>query len=182
MTARLYDENLYRFDAAQESYWEATAGDIDVDAAPLVGNESCDVAIIGGGYTGLSAALHLARDYNVDVRVLEAGHIGWGASGRNGGFCSMGGTGVGRQQLVKMVGLDATREFYRSQVDAIELVRELGAAENIEYQAFGSAELEVAHTAKAFDGMRDDHDLQNSLAKMTVASGFTIQVNNLGQC
>lgn len=176
MTARLYDENLYRFDAAQESYWEATAGDIDVDAAPLVGNESCDVAIIGGGYTGLSAALHLARDYNVDVRVLEAGHIGWGASGRNGGFCSMGGTGVGRQQLVKMVGLDATREFYRSQVDAIELVRELGAAENIEYQAFGSAELEVAHTAKAFDGMRDDHEL------LTKELGISAELVSKDEC
>ena len=72
---RLYDDNLYRFDAPQPSYWEATAGDIPVDATPLEGHESCDVAVIGGGYTGLTAALHLARDYHTDVRVLEAGHI-----------------------------------------------------------------------------------------------------------
>jgi NADPH-dependent 2,4-dienoyl-CoA reductase/sulfur reductase-like enzyme len=84
---RLYDDDLYRFDTPQRSYWEATAGDLDVEAVPLTGNESCDVAIIGGGYTGLSAAYHLARNYGVDVRVLEAGHIGWGASGRNDGFC-----------------------------------------------------------------------------------------------
>lgn len=77
MTKRLYDDNLYRFDSPQPSYWEATASDIAVNAPPLEGDDSCDVAIIGGGYTGLSAALHLARDYDIDVRVLEAGHIGW---------------------------------------------------------------------------------------------------------
>ena len=72
MTKRLYDDNLYKFDSPQASYWEATAGDISVNAPALLGDESCDVAIIGGGYTGLSAALHLARDHGVDVRVLEA--------------------------------------------------------------------------------------------------------------
>ena len=156
MKRRLYDDNLYKFDTPQASYWEATAGDIDVHAPALCSHESCDVAIIGGGYTGLSAALHLARDYNIDVRVLEAGHIGWGASGRNGGFCSLGGTGVGRRELVKMVGLEKARVFNRSQVDAVELVRDLGSSEGIEYQAFGNAELDVAHTKKAFEGLKRD--------------------------
>ena len=91
MIKRLYDDNLYRYSEPQPSYWEATAQDVQVQAPPLEGDQSCDVAIIGGGYTGLSAALHLARNYSTGVRVLEAGHIGWGASGRNGGFCSMGG-------------------------------------------------------------------------------------------
>ena len=92
---RLYDDNLYRFYRPQPSYWEATAGDTPVPSEVLHGTQSCDVAIIGGGYTGLSAALHLARDHDIEVRVLEAGHFGWGASGRNGGFCGVGGTGVG---------------------------------------------------------------------------------------
>jgi len=70
VTKRLYDDNLYEFDTPQPSYWEATAGDIRVHAPALSSDECCDVAIIGGGYTGLSAALHLARDHNVDVRVL----------------------------------------------------------------------------------------------------------------
>jgi gamma-glutamylputrescine oxidase len=50
----------------------------------LTGDVSCDVCIVGGGYTGLSAALHLAQRGCKTV-LLEAERIGWGASGRNGG-------------------------------------------------------------------------------------------------
>ena len=79
----LFDPSLYEFNKPQPSYWEATAGKADLRGRALTDTQSCDVAIIGAGYTGLSAALHLARDFSVDVRVLEAGHIGWGASGRS---------------------------------------------------------------------------------------------------
>lgn len=160
---RLYDDNLYCFDAPQPSYWEATAPDLEYPATPLSGDESCDVAVIGGGYTGLSAALHLARDYNVDVRVLEAGHIGWGASGRNGGFCCLGGTGVHGDNLIRHFGLEAAREYYRSQVAAVELVRDLGNDEGIDYQAFGSAEVEIAHSPRAYDGLASSHRIMTEV-------------------
>ncbi len=58
-------------------------------APPLDGDRSVSVAIVGGGYTGLSAALHLAEQ-GVDVVVLEAREPGWGASGRNGGQVNPG--------------------------------------------------------------------------------------------
>ena len=158
---RLFDDNLYQFDTPQRSYWEATADPVALDDAPLASDESCDVAIIGGGYTGLSAAYHLARDFDIDVRVLEAGHIGWGASGRNGGFCCIGGTGVGRHDLVRLVGLENTREYYESQVRAVELVRQIGADEQIDYQIQGGAEVEVAHTARAYKRLEKDYELLN---------------------
>ena len=60
-----------------------TAGPIPAFPA-LDGSTRADVAIIGGGYTGLSAALHLA-EAGIDVALIEAGRVGWGASGRNGG-------------------------------------------------------------------------------------------------
>ncbi|MGE0714665.1 MAG: NAD(P)/FAD-dependent oxidoreductase [Alphaproteobacteria bacterium] len=73
-------------DGVARSLWAATC-----DAAPalpaLAGEVQVDVAIVGGGYTGLSAANHLARA-GLSVAVLEAHSVGWGASGRNGGFVS----------------------------------------------------------------------------------------------
>jgi len=54
---------------------------------PLQGDRRCDVAIVGGGFTGLWTAFHLTRtDPTLDVVVLEAHSTGFGASGRNGGF------------------------------------------------------------------------------------------------
>jgi glycine/D-amino acid oxidase-like deaminating enzyme len=154
---RLYDDNLYRFDRPQRSYWEATTPRDSLAAPSLEGNASCEVAVIGGGYTGLSAAFHLARDYSTDVRVLEAGHIGWGASGRNGGFCCIGGTGSDGAGLIRRFGLEAARDYYRSQVEAVELVRGIAEDEAIDLERSGEAEIEIAHTRRAFAGLESDY-------------------------
>lgn len=150
----LFHSSLYRFDESQPSYWEATAGDIPLDAEPFDGTHSCDVAIIGGGYTGLSAALHLARDFDVDVRVLEAGHIGWGASGRNGGFCCMGSTKLSWKTQISRFGLEQTRYFLRCQQDAVELVRALGEDEAIDFLSQGDGEYCVAESRTHFEALR----------------------------
>lgn len=71
-----------------DSLWTATANPAPA-CPPLRGREEAEVAIIGAGYTGLSAALHLA-ERGVSVVVLEAETPGWGASGRNGGQVNPG--------------------------------------------------------------------------------------------
>ena len=79
----LYHPAIYDTAAPVESYWEASAdASTLVDCSPLEGDRTCEVAIIGGGYTGLSAAYHLAREHGFEARVLEAGQPGWGASAR----------------------------------------------------------------------------------------------------
>ena len=65
------------------SYYSATACE-NVSYPSLEGRHTADVAIVGGGFTGVSAALSLA-ERGVDVALVEAHRIGWGASGRNGG-------------------------------------------------------------------------------------------------
>ena len=165
----LFHSSLYQFDQAQPSYWEATAGDQTTQAEPLSGSQSCDVAIIGGGYTGLSAALHLARDFNVDVAVLEAGHIGWGASGRNGGFCTMGATKLSLKSQISRFGIDQTRLFYQSQADAVNLVRSIGQDEDIDFLAQGDAEFMVAESPQHFAELAKAAEIERKLLGLDVS-------------
>jgi glycine/D-amino acid oxidase-like deaminating enzyme len=164
----LYHDSLYRFDEVQPSYWEETAGSRGLTGKPLDSDESCDVAVIGGGFTGLSAALHLARDFGVDVRVLEAGHIGWGASGRNGGFCCIGGTKMSVKRQIGRFGIDETRRYYQSQVDAIELVRSLGVDEGIDFQLHGDGEVTVAGSPRAYRALEAQAEMQGRVLGLDV--------------
>ncbi len=159
----LFHPSLYRFDQTQPSYWEATAGESELRNETLSDAQSCDVAIIGGGYTGLSAALHLARDFNVDVCLLEAGHIGWGASGRNGGFCTMGMTKVSLHSQLKKFGVEQTRAFHQSQADAVNLVRALGEDEAIDFLPQGDCEFIVADSDAHFTDLQKEVDIERRL-------------------
>ena len=104
------------------SYYHASCNR-SVELTPLDGSRRADVCIIGGGYTGLSSALHLAeRGY--DVVLLEARKPGWGASGRNGGqLCS--GQRKDQVELSKMVGADAARELWILAEAAKDLAKDL---------------------------------------------------------
>ena len=67
------------------TYWVATAGTPPPDDGPVTRDIDVDVAIIGGGYTGLATALCLAREHGIKAVVLEANRTSWGCSSRNGG-------------------------------------------------------------------------------------------------
>src|SRR5919199_6906733 len=126
-------------------YWEATAGPEPAGLAPLAGDTACEVAIVGGGYTGLSCAYHLAKQHGISAVVLEAGPVGWGASGRNGGFCGLGGTKLGYGTIAERFGLEAARRYFDAQKAGVALVRELAAAEGIDIEPTGEGEHYVAH-------------------------------------
>ena len=99
---RIYQDFAYGNGPVAECYWDTTIARPARRPGPA-GEATHEVAIIGGGYTGLSAAYHLARE-GVDAAVVEANGIGWGASGRNGGFGSMGGTKANEATLLKRFG------------------------------------------------------------------------------
>jgi glycine/D-amino acid oxidase-like deaminating enzyme len=96
-------------------------------AAPLP--SSTDVAIIGGGYTGLSAARCLARR-GIDVTVLERHTVGWGASGRNGGFV-LPGYKPEMEELYHRLGAERAAAMFQLSLDGIDFLRELIQQENI---------------------------------------------------
>src|SRR5690606_38378577 len=103
----------------------AEMADLPPPLPPLEGEARTDVAIVGGGYTGLSAALHLARA-GFDVTLLEANRLGWDASGRNGGQV---GTGQRRDQdwLEERLGRDRAHMLWDLGLEANRLVRRLVA-------------------------------------------------------
>ncbi|CAM3299431.1 NAD(P)/FAD-dependent oxidoreductase [Thalassospira profundimaris] len=112
-----------------DSYYAATAN-ATAPFAKLEGDQTCDIVIIGGGFTGLSSALHLAeRGY--DVILLEAHRVGWGASGRNGGQV---GSGQRREQdeLEQMVGRDDAHKLWGIAEESKDVVKALIAKHNIQ--------------------------------------------------
>jgi len=99
---------------------------------PLTQEESVDVAIVGGGFTGLWAAYYLLEaDPSLKVLVLEAEHVGFGASGRNGGWVSAL-YPVGAHVLAREHGEAATRDQYAALRDSVDEVGGVAEAEGIE--------------------------------------------------
>jgi gamma-glutamylputrescine oxidase len=102
-----------------QNYYHATRK-LDFTPATLSEDVRADVAIIGGGITGVSAALHLAeRGYR--VALLEAQDIGWGASGRNGGQ-ALPGFGCSLHKLRQLTGAANTKRLWDMSVEAVDLL------------------------------------------------------------
>lgn len=159
---RLYDTDAFDFNRRAPSFWEASAGKTKHSASSFNNKDIYDVAIIGGGFTGQSAALTLAKEGNLSVVVLEAGSVGWGASGRNGGFCCMGGSKLAYQTLIRKFGLTDTQKYFRAQIEAIDYVKTLSETEGIEFDAIGSGEMVLAHKPSMVKEFREEQQLLQS--------------------
>jgi glycine/D-amino acid oxidase-like deaminating enzyme len=156
MSTLVHPDSL-QFQRPVESWWEESADPLNLSLAPLQSDETCDVAIIGGGFTGLNAAIELARS-GTDVRLLEAGPIGWGASGRNGGFACVGSHKLPYSTMIKTYGLAATQHFYQTMKDSVALVAENCAAHNIDAKINGKGEVELAHLPNRMEEFRVDQE------------------------
>ncbi|MDQ0396018.1 NAD(P)/FAD-dependent oxidoreductase [Labrys monachus] len=152
MFTPIFDRSLYDAGTLQPSYWEDTVQRRDFPV--LQADLACDVAIIGGGYTGLAAAYHLARDHGIDTAVLEAGPIAWGASSRNGGFMSYPPTKLGIGAMIDRYGLDDTRRFFADLRAAADYPREIAQEEGFDIRLQGDGTFDAAHNAHAAEGLR----------------------------
>ena len=117
----------------QSSLWWQTAAS-GPDTPPLSGSHQADVCVIGGGYTGLSAALHLAEG-GTRVVVLEAEHVGFGASGRNHGQVVPVLSRYGPDDIVRKFGDEPGERFNRFVGEAARLVFDLIERHGIECDA-----------------------------------------------
>jgi len=108
-----------------------------------------DVAIIGAGFTGLSAALALAKR-GAKVVVLESETIGWGASSRNGGMV-LTGLKLGVNELISKYGRELTRRMYAASLETIDCVERITKQEGIDCDFARTGHLEVACKQSHFD-------------------------------
>lgn len=135
------------------SFWAATAG-AEVDHCdPVAADMDIDIAIIGGGYTGLSTAYHLALEHGAKAHVLEANRVGWGCSGRNGGFCSVG---IGKEDFdewTRRWGQDAARTVFEQSREAVRTVKGIIDREGIDVDRTPEGALEIAHKANRMAGL-----------------------------
>lgn len=110
--------------AYPDSWYAATSIPL-APIPPLRGEITCDLCVIGGGYTGLSAALHAAR-LGLDVVLIDAQRVGFGASGRNGGQVQSG-FNQNQQQLEKSLGRDDARKLWGMSQEAVTLTKSLAS-------------------------------------------------------
>ena len=112
----------------------------------LPGDLTADVAIVGAGYTGLWTAYYLKQAKpELRIVIIEQRHVGYGASGRNGGWLTNAITG-GRGQYVKSHGRDAAERFQRAMNDTVDEVIRVAAAEGIDADIKKGGEFNVAYT------------------------------------
>src|SRR6202451_1085056 len=135
----------------QRNYWLTTAAFPVTEARPRP--ERVDVAVIGAGYTGLSAARTLAMRGAI-VAVLESETIGWGASSRNGGMV-LTGMKLGVNKLISMYGRELARRMYAASLATIDCVEQIVREENIDCNFSRCGHLEVACKQAHFVGYEE---------------------------
>lgn len=124
--------------------WYAATRDADAVRPPLAREEEADVVVVGAGFAGLHTARLLARQ-GKRVALLERRRIGWGASGRNGGFV---GAGYAQRSgaLIDRLGLDHARQLYAQSQRGVAIVREAIAEFGRPDILMGSGKLSVSRT------------------------------------
>jgi gamma-glutamylputrescine oxidase len=140
----------------RHSYYAATAPRMQAFAPLPQGEAACDVAVIGGGLAGLSAAIEL-QQRGFAVTLLEAQTIGHGASGRNGGQAIYG-LACDMTTIEDQLGRDAARQVFAMSLEAIGLIRERIAQFNIDCD-WRDGYLGVAMNARKARALRDEVEL-----------------------
>jgi gamma-glutamylputrescine oxidase len=152
--------------AAHVNSWYAASATPIGDFPRLEGEVQADVCIVGGGFTGLSSAIHL-RERGYSVVVLEAERVAWGASGRNGGHCSTG-QRADQEDLEQRVGREQARRLWDLGLEAVSTVTGLVERFNIDCE-LKSGDLHVAakrshvDELRAYaDKLREEYDYQDA--------------------
>ena len=138
----------------QHNYWLTTTQMPGEEHANTPIPEKVDVAIIGGGYTGLSAAYTLANQ-GIDTAVLETETIGWGASSRNGGM-ALTGLKLPMQSVIKKHGRDLAKQLFQCSLDSVSVTEQIIQEEDIDCGFARYGHLLTANKPKHYDALKEE--------------------------
>jgi len=153
--SNLYHEDIYKFDEPVKSYWETTS-DTNNKYNKLEKNIQTNIVVIGGGYTGISCALSLAKNFNEDVVLVEAGHIGWGSSARNAGFCCIYPAKMSVATMFKKFGKEETKKFFKNTIEGSNFTKNLIDEYKINCDLTGDSNYEVAPHPSYFESIKEE--------------------------
>jgi len=156
--SNLYHRDIYKFDEPVKSYWETTSN-TNNKYNKLEKNIQTNIVVIGGGYTGISCALSLAKKYNEDVVLLEAGHIGWGSSARNAGFCCIPPAKMSVAKMFKKFGKKETKKFFKNTIEGSNFTKNLIEEYKIDCDLTGDCNYEVAHHPSYFESIKEEANI-----------------------
>ncbi|WP_265499659.1 NAD(P)/FAD-dependent oxidoreductase [Paracoccus beibuensis] len=138
------------------TYWIGTAGPAPEDDGPVTRDIDVDVAIIGSGYTGLSAAIHLAKEHGIKATVLEANGVAYGCSTRNGGQAQISAGRLKRSQWIQRWGLDVARGLHAEMVEAFALFRGLLRDHDIRCEPQDGGHYYIAHKSSVMPALASE--------------------------
>ena len=145
------------------SFWLESCEDDLTPRPALNGSIEVDVAILGAGFTGLWTAYHLLeREPSLRVAILEAEIAGYGASGRNGGWCYSG-FPVSVEKMKREWGIDAARAVQRSMFDAVDDVGRVCELEQIDAHYTQSGTIELGRSPYQMDDIHETYEQYCSL-------------------
>ncbi len=160
-------------DSGEKSLWNESAI-ADPVSDPLIGPVSTDVLVVGGGYTGLSSALHLAQS-GVQVVLLEAKCIGYGGSGRNAGLVNAG-IWKNPDHVQRQLGRERADRFSLALRDSPALVFDLVRQFDMSCKAIRCGTVNIAHKASSLAYLEERcRQLQAIGAAVTMIDGDTAQ-------
>ena len=165
----LHDESPGCDEQYPDSYWASVAGKPPENDGQLNQDIEVDVAIIGAGYTGLSCALHLAREHGIKATMLEANRTAWGASGRNGGFILKSSGRKSYASMQEQWGEEVMRGIYQEMCAGVDTVKSL-IDEGIDCDQQIPGYIRIAHKPNMFKQLIAAAELQKKMF------GYDVQI------
>jgi glycine/D-amino acid oxidase-like deaminating enzyme len=143
------------------TYWIATAGTPPEDDGPVAGDIDADVVVVGSGYTGLSCAIHLAKEHGIAATVLEANTVAWGCSTRNGGQAQISSGRLKRSEWIERWGVDVAKKMHAEVCEAFELFRGLIGSGEFDCEPQEGGHYYIAHKPGMMPKLEKESELLN---------------------